>query len=50
LFKDITDEMILDVSSMFKMVNKKFVIDNKMNLIKEYCQDGITSLATVDSQ
>jgi hypothetical protein len=26
------------------------VIDNKMNLIKEYCQDGITSLATVDSQ
>lgn len=50
LFKDITDDMMLDISSMFKMVNKKFVIDNKMDLIKEYCQDGITSLATVDSQ
>ena len=50
LFKDISDDMILDISSMFKMVNKKFVIDNKMNLIKEYCQDGISSFATIDSQ
>jgi hypothetical protein len=50
LFKDITDEMILDISSMFKMVNKKFVIDNKMNLIKEYCQDDVSSFSTIDSQ
>lgn len=50
LFKDISDEMVLDISSMFKMVNKKFVIDNKMELIKEYCQDGVSSFSTIDSQ
>lgn len=50
LFKNISDEMILDISSIFKMVNKKFIIDNKMNLIKEYCQDGVDSFATIDSQ
>lgn len=50
LFKDITDDMILDISTMFTMVNKKFVIDNKMDLITEYCQDDISHLRTIDFQ
>jgi len=50
LFKDVSDDMMLDISNMFRMVNKKFVIDNKLSLIQEYCKDDVSSFATIDTQ
>lgn len=50
LFKDVSDDMILDISTMFKMVNKKFIIDNKIDLIREYCKDDFSQIRTIDFQ
>lgn len=50
MFKDISDDMILDISSMFKIVNKQFVIENKMNLIKSNCQNDFAELRTIDPE
>jgi hypothetical protein len=49
LFKNISDDMILDISTMFKIVNKKFIIDNKMNQVQEYCQDAFSQIRTIDT-
>lgn len=49
LFKDITDDMVLDISNMFRIVNKSFVIENKLDLIKDTCKNDFAQLRTVDS-
>lgn len=49
LFKNISDDMVLDISNMFRMVNKGFVIENKMDLIQSNCQDAFSQLSTIDS-
>ncbi|MEI6672884.1 MAG: hypothetical protein WCL02_06230 [bacterium] len=50
LFKDISDDMILDISNMFKIVNKDFVVENKMALIKSNCQNDFAQLASISSE
>ncbi|MEI7557883.1 MAG: hypothetical protein WCJ45_03500 [bacterium] len=50
MFKDVSDDMILDISNMFKIVNKDFVVQNKLNLIKSDCQNDFSQLASIDSQ
>lgn len=50
MFKDISDDMILDISSMFKIVNRQFVVDNKLNLIKSNCQNDFTQLRSIDPE
>lgn len=49
LFKNISDDMVLDISNMFRMVNKQFVIENKMDSIQSTCQDAFSELHTIDS-
>jgi hypothetical protein len=48
LFKDISDDTILDISNMFRIVNKDFVVENKLNLIRSHCQNDFAQLATLD--
>lgn len=50
LFKDITDDMVLDISNMFRIVNKSFVLENKMDLIRSNCQNDFTQLSTISSE
>lgn len=50
LFKDISDDMILDMSNMFRIVNKAFILENKMNLIQTNCQNDFAQLRTIDSE
>ncbi len=50
LFKDISDDMILDLSNMFKIVNKDFIITNKLNLITSNCQNDFSQFSTVNSE
>lgn len=50
MFKDISDDMILDISSMFKIVNRQFVVENKLNLIKSNCQNDFSQLRSIDSE
>jgi hypothetical protein len=50
LFKDISDEMILDISNMFRIVNKDFVVENKMSLIQSSCQNEFSQLRTIDAE
>jgi len=50
LFKDVSDEMILDISNMFRIVNKDFVVGNKMNLIQSSCQNEFSQLRSIDSE
>ena len=49
LFKDISDDMVLDISNMFRIVNKSFVIDNKLDIIKDVCKNDFAQLRSVDS-
>jgi len=48
LFKDISDDMILDVSNMFTIVNQDFIVKNKLNLIQSNCQNDFSQLHTID--
>ena len=50
LFKDISDDMILDISNMFRIVNKDFVVENKLKLIQSNCQNDFSQLRTIDSE
>ncbi len=50
IFKDISDDMILDISNMFRIVNQQFVLDNKMNLIQFNCKNDFTELRTIDHE
>lgn len=48
LFKDISDDMILDISNMFRIVNKNFVVENKSNLIQSNCQNDFSQIRSID--
>ena len=50
LFKNISDDMVLDISNMFKIVNKDFVVANKLNLIQSNCQNDFSQLRTISSE
>ena len=50
LFKDISDDMVLDISNMFRFVNKQFVVENKMNLIQSNCQNDFAQFRTIDNE
>lgn len=50
LFKDISDDMVLDFSNMFRIVNKDFVVENKLNLIKANCKNDFSQFSTIDSE
>ncbi len=47
LFKDISDDMILDISNMFRIVNKDFIVQNKMDLIQSNCKNDFSQLSTI---
>lgn len=49
LFKNISDDMLLDISNMFRIVNKQFIIENKMKSIQSSCQDSVSQFRTIDS-
>ena len=42
--------MILDISSMFKIVTKEFVLKNKLDLIQSNCKDATTQLRTINPE
>lgn len=48
MFKNITDDTILDISDMVKIVNKDFIVENKGDLIKEKCANAEDSLNTIE--
>lgn len=48
LFKNISDDMVLDVSNMFRIVNKQFVVDYHMDAIESNCKDAFSHLSTLD--
>jgi hypothetical protein len=50
LFKNISDDMILDISNMFRIVNKDFILENKLNLIQSNCQNDFSQIRTIDSE
>jgi len=50
LFKDISDDMVLDISNMFKIVNADFVVENKLDLIKANCKNDFSSFSTIDAE
>ncbi len=50
LFKNVSDDMILDISNMFRIVNKDFVVENKSNLIQSNCQNDFSQLRTIDPE
>lgn len=47
LFKNISDDMVLDISNMFKIVNKDFIVENKLNQIQSNCQNDFSQLSTI---
>jgi hypothetical protein len=40
--------MVLDVSNMFRIVNKQFVVDYHMDAIESNCKDAFSHLSTLD--
>ena len=42
--------MVLDISNMFRIVNKDFIVDNKLKLIQFNCQNDFAQLATIDEK
>ncbi|HMS91192.1 MAG TPA: hypothetical protein PKC87_03175 [Candidatus Absconditabacterales bacterium] len=50
LFKDISDDTVLDISTMFRIVNKDFVVENKLDLIKSNCKNDFSQLRTIHSE
>lgn len=50
LFKNVSDEMILDISNMFRIVNRDFVVEKKMDLIQSNCQNKFSQLHSIDSE
>lgn len=50
LFKDISDNTVLDISNMFRIINKDFVVENKWDLIFSYCKNDFSQLRTIDPE
>lgn len=50
MFKDISDDMILDISNMFRFVNRQFILENKMDLIRSSCKNDFTQLYSIDDE
>ncbi len=50
IFKDIADEMVLDISNMFKIVNKDFILKNKIDLIQSNCKNSTVQLRNIDTE
>lgn len=50
LFKDISDDMVLDISNMFRIVNHAFVVENKLSLIQSHCKNDFSELRTISSE
>jgi len=50
LFKNVSDDMILDISNMFRIVDKDFIVENKLNLIQSSCQNDFSQLRSIDSE
>ena len=50
MFKNISDDMVLDISNMFRIVNKDFIIKNKLDLIQSNCKNDTTQLRSIDSE
>ncbi len=53
IFKDITDENMLNLSNSFKIINEKFIIDNKLEEIQNNCKndtDSSTEIVKSDLQ
>lgn len=48
LFKDVTDDLLLDIANMFRIVNKSFVLEHKMESVRTYCQDAFSQIHTID--
>lgn len=47
LFKDISDDMILDISNMFRLINQDFIVENKLNLIQNNCKNDFAQFRTI---
>ncbi len=47
LFKNVEDDMILDISTMFRMVNKDFITNNKMAQIQSGCRNADHELKAI---
>lgn len=41
--------MVLDISNMFRFVNKDFIVENKLSLIQSHCKNDLSQLRTIDS-
>lgn len=50
LFKDISDDTVLDISNMFKIVNKDFVVENKLSLIQSNCKNDFSQLRSINPE
>lgn len=53
IFKDISDENMLNLSNSFQIINNKFVIENKLQEIQDKCkndQDSATEIIKSDVQ
>ena len=49
IFKNIDDDMMLNISSMIRIVNKDFIIQNKMPIIQGKCANADEYLKTIDT-
>lgn len=47
IFKDISDENILNLSNSFTIINEKFIIDNKLQQIEDNCKDAENSASEI---
>lgn len=41
--------MILDISNMFRIVNKSFIVANHTALIKDACKNDFSQLTTIEN-
>ncbi|MEI7562954.1 MAG: hypothetical protein WCJ39_04600 [bacterium] len=49
VFKNIDDDMMLNISSMIHIVNKDFIVQNKLPVIQAKCANSDEYLKTIDS-
>ena len=49
VFKNIDDDMMLNISSMIHIVNQDFILKNKLPVIQAKCADADEYLKTIDS-
>lgn len=48
MFKNIEDDILLDISNMVKIINKDFVLANKKDLIKKICHNTEDKLKNIE--